>query len=355
MRRIDAVLGIAALALIVALSVLRASSQTPPSYPSTRDTGMQGYAALYDVLSRERVAVGRYEDPLGTLPARDSTLVLAGDGALATATASRDGMRVLDRWVRSGGVLVVADASAVSKELALPAARTLRSKSPAVAVTGCGYRGARALRVAGSFDRLFARTCSATRKSLLLAADGAPAVAYRRGRGTVVAIAGSGIFDNAHLAQRDNAAFAYAVFASGRPVLFDERIHGYAAGRTFSQVLRAPVRIAIGIAILSLLLAIAGANIPFAPPVEASPPDERDTSAYITSLARMLERGGAAQDTIERLARYSEAVIGANASGDAHARELSMELAQVQIASAPSTGRLLRAGRIFARVRKDYE
>jgi hypothetical protein len=240
----------------------------------------------------------------------------------------------------------------VRRELAVPGARAFASQNRAVA--GCGFApGARGAQVSGAFAAGYARSCSADRATLLAAGSRAAGVLYRRGRGLIALFSTASPFDNLHLAQRANARVAYALFA-GAPVLFDERVHGYAAGRSFWDVLPQPMRLAIALAIVAVLLAIAGANLPFAPPMEASAPDERDSSAYIASIARMLERGGASREAIGRIAARCELVLGTRAAGDERARMLLRELRTLDATPRPGPHEVLQAGRIFARVRKDY-
>jgi hypothetical protein len=354
MRKADIAIAAAAIVALIVLTLLRNAAQAPKSEPSTFDTGASGYAALYDLLKNERIAVGRFEDPLSAMPPHNATLVLAGDGALNSAAAGRDGTRAIDAWVRAGGTLVLADPAASSQILGIPKSKAAEPAHAVVAVTGCAYAGARALYVQITPRATFEASCTAGHKTLLFSGKRAAATVYRHGKGIVAVIAGPDVFDNTHLTQRQNAAFAFALFAPSRSVLFDERIYGYAAGHSFGDVLAWPVRAAIAVSILALLLAAVGANLPFAPPIPADPPDERDTSAYIASLARMLERGGAGEDVIKRLAQNGEAVLRTRAAADPQAAEMSNELVQLQISSAPRAARLLRTGRIFARVRKDY-
>jgi hypothetical protein len=137
-------------------------------------------------------------------------------------------------------------------------------------------------------------------------------------------------------------------------VRFDERVYGYAAGKSFWDVLPAPVRVAIVIAAGTLLLGIIGANLPFAAPYAPEAPDERDSGAYIASLARMLQRGGAAAEAIARIRGRCEHALSSRAAGDERARMLLRELRTLEATPRPGSHEVLAAGRIFARVRKDY-
>ncbi|HKU67817.1 MAG TPA: DUF4350 domain-containing protein [Candidatus Baltobacteraceae bacterium] len=345
-----------ALAAVAILGVLRASQHAvQQSEPSTYDTGVNGYAALYDVLAREGARVERFELPIGELTRGTGTLVLAGKGALSAAAPSSSALAYLDRWVRAGGRLVVLDESPgrdARRTLSLPATRRLAARQT-LAEAGCAFAPAlRGARVAGSFEAGYAPECSVRHATVISAGSLAAGIAYPHGRGIVVAVTTPAIFDNLHVSQAANAKAAYAILGRGA-IAFDERVHGYAAGRTFWEVLPRPVRIAIAVALAAVLLAVIGANLPFAPPYSAQGSGERDSSAYIASLARMLERGRAAPEAIARIAARCERVL-ANKAGDERARMLLRELRTLQATPRPGPQDVLHAGRIYARVRKDY-
>lgn len=355
-RAFDLAIVIVALVLIALLAVLKSSQHTAAqSEPSTYDTGASGYAALYDLLSREGSRVERFELPISELARGTGTLVIAGKGALSAAAPSPGALEFLDRWIRGGGRLVVLDDSPGSdarRALGLPGSKQLRTQQHQ-ASTGCAFADAlRGMRIAGTFASGYAPACSVKRASLFTAGHLAAGIAYTRGRGMVVVVTTPSVFDNLHLSQASNARSAYALLGGG-PAAFDERVHGYAAGRTFWEVLPQPMRIALAIAIVAIVLAVIGANLPFAPSYEAQGPDERDSSAYIASLARMLERGGAAREAIARIASRCDQVLS-NRTGDERARMLLRELRTLEATPRPGTQDVLHAGRIFARVRKEY-
>lgn len=346
---------VVALVLLVALAALRASqSAAEQSFPSTYDTGANGYAALYDLLAREATPVDRFELPIGQLR-RGGTLVIAGNGALDTALPSADAGKTLDRWTREGGRLIVLDdqiGSAARRALELPAATSFPRRS--IAVGGCALAPPlRKRSVAGIFDSGFSPSCTTQRASILVLNGRAAGVAYRRGRGMVALFTTPTVFDNLHISHDGNAALAYALLG-GAPVRFDERVYGYDAGASFWQVLPQPMRIAIIIAFVAAALAIAGANLPFAPPYAAGPPDERDSGEYIESVARMLERGGASHEAVMRIAARCERVLSPRAGSDERARMLLRELRILEATPRPGPHDVLQAGRIFARVQKEY-
>ncbi|HLI96664.1 MAG TPA: DUF4350 domain-containing protein [Candidatus Baltobacteraceae bacterium] len=346
----------AAVVLLTALAWLRGSQQAAQiSVPSTYDTGPNGYAALYDLLAGEGVRAQRFERPIGELESSRGALVIAGDGALSAAAPSRSSLAELDTWVRRGGRLVLLDADlsqAAQRALLLPAPRNASSRK--VATTGCAFvRALHASAVAGTFWAGYAPACTSDRATLLRSKTNAVALLFQRGKGSIALFSSASAFDNLHLSQRANARVALAVFGPG-PVQFDERVYGYAAGTTFWNVLPLSMRIAIAIAAAAVLLGVVGANLPFAPPYDAQAPEERDSSAYIASLARMLERGGAAAEAIARIRAHCEQVLSHRAHGDELARVLLRELRTLESTPRPGAHELLAAGRVFERVRKDY-
>ena len=351
-RRSDLILLGVALALLVAVSLLRAAApRAHPSFPSTYDSGANGYAALYEFLQREGIDASRYELPLADLPNRAS-LVVAGDYVLDPSLLSTKRSSALEAWVRHGGKLIVLGSvfPTARNVLGLPTARTVAGKD---AWTSCGYRGPR-LHVGGEFAAVLRVRCGAGRAVLLASRGGAVAVAFKRGRGEIVEIVTPTVFDNLRLAERDNAAFAYDLFSAGAPPLFDERVYGYAAGKTFWQVLPWPVRAAVLIACLALALAIVGANLRVAPARQLESEDERDSSAYIASLAGMLQRGGVARDIIARIAKAASG-LRSPAANDELGRKALAELNGLRERYDAGPREVLRAGTIFAQLRKDYE
>lgn len=354
-RARDLVIVCCAIALVIALSSLR-SSHGAVSQPSTYDTGANGYAALYELLGREGVRVSRFERPLGELQPSRSALVLAGENALAAAAPGKSALTALDAWVRGGGTLIAIGSAGedARKALGLPLAAAFSKRLSATA--GCGMgKAARGLRAGGTFEDGFPPACTRARATLLQSSGRAVALAYRRGKGTVIAVTAPSIFGNLELSQHDNAAIAYALFSGAQTVAFDERVYGHQMGRSFWQVMPWPMRAAVLLACATLLAAIAGANLPFAPPKSIDPPMERDSSAYVASLARMLQRGGAAADIIARLDRYAQPVLSQRARGDERARYLLHEFERLRSHLHPGAGELLAAGRLFAAMQKEYE
>ncbi|HVA27754.1 MAG TPA: DUF4350 domain-containing protein [Candidatus Baltobacteraceae bacterium] len=236
-RAIEVASLIVALAIVVAIGWTRQGS--PPSTHSTLDAGPNGYEALYNVLRAEGVAVARYTDPLGLLPASVKVLAIASAAGDADAgTYGAPDRARLAAFVRRGGTIVAfTDGN-----------DPLRKLYPKKAI------------------RLDVKK-----------------------------------FDNVALERHPAAALvAYAALAHRGPVLFDERVHGYASDRSMWSVLPPPVRFAGGLIALALVLALIGANVRWIPALAAEPPGDRDSSDYIASMAQLLRRAGAPHVSYER-------------------------------------------------------
>lgn len=333
---------IVALAGLIVLALLRANGSHTSSVPSTYDTGANGYAALYEFLQREGLATERFELPLTQLPARGS-LVVAGDYQLEAIALGSRGLATLDSWVRHGGTLFILGATTAltTNSLGLPASRFATANR---AWSGCGFRGRRIV-VSADFPAALRASCSKQNAVLLAGRNGAIALSVRRGRGHVVEVVTPAVFDNLHLSRDSNATFAYDLFSRGA-VAFDERIFGYVEGRSFFSVLPWLVKIAIAIVLASLLLAIIGGNLPFAPARTIERVQQRDSSEYIASLARLLQRGHAGRDAILRLVR----ALPHKAAG----RHEFTELNDLAERYDPAPRDVYRAGVLFAALRKDY-
>ena len=187
---------------------------------------------------------------------------------------------------------------------------------------------------------------------LLANKSGVVAVAYRFGKGEVVAITVPAIFGNAYLRRGDNLAFAYDAIAGHGPAAFDEYVHGYTEGLSFWDALPQPVHTAIWIVVALVALALAFANVPFAPPIPAEPPDERDSSAYLDAMASLMRRAHAQRAAIATFA--GDARRRTRRSADPRASEAAQWLEDAQSRWHPSDDTLVRAARLDYQLRKDF-
>jgi hypothetical protein len=349
------VLGGVALLAVLALVQNQDRGESPSAF-STYDFGRNGYAALFDMLHRENVVAGQFERPIGLLDRTVRTLVVSASApSEESAGLSRGDADALHAWVQAGGILVILGRPAIGDaKLKVPSTRAMRRTVRSARVAK-SLAAARARRVAGAFDEAFATLTKRRISAQLVAAGKNVAIRYSFGRGTIVAITDPSVFSNSNLARADNARYAYALLASG-PVAFDERVHGYARDRSFWAALPPPVRIAVALTIAIVALALLGANWRFAPPLLPDARDERDSSAYIESMARLLQRGRAApraiRDCAEPVARALRARAGARPQASLEALR---ELDALGRLERPSDFELVRAGRLSAQLRKDLE
>jgi hypothetical protein len=135
-----------------------------------------------------------------------------------------------------------------------------------------------------------------------------------------------------------NAVAAYDVLAGHGLVVFDEHLHGYGTDRTLWSVLPPPVRAAFWLVVAALLIVLVDANVRFAPPVIREVRGERDSAAYITSMASLLRRARAGAAAIARFAK--------KAKDDDELQQLAQRL-------HPSDAMVLRAAILAARRRKE--
>lgn len=269
----------------------RTTTTRPVSVYSTYDTGPNGYRALYEVLRSAGVPMHRVETPLGALDPYVRTLVVTGYEADPSAKPLDDhDATMLHSYVERGGRLVAIDSIFSGKD----------DITPGIGVTKLGESGvARVLArnlytngvgvVHGSVESVLP-FAQARGTPLLANQHGLVAVAYPFGRGEVIAITAPALFSNVELRDSNNLRFIYNILANHGETAFDEYVHGYDEHRGFWAALPAPVHAAFWIVVAVALLALIGANIPFAPPYLPATADERDSSAYIVALAELMRR-----------------------------------------------------------------
>lgn len=366
----DVAVGIAALALVLVLALAKTLHPPPAlSTPSSYDTGRYGYAAYHDLLQREHFSVRRFErDHYFLHESGIGTLILAQPAQGVT----RNAVLALKAWVSDGGHLIVlappygGSLDALlgipgSKALATPARRAYPFSPSLPQVRGVES-------VAGSFSDIFAWSASRKAVPLLAMRQGIAAMTYPLNAGRVTLITDAGLFSNSRLGDAGNARFAVQVLGV-RPgaIAFDETVQGYGGGQSLWAALPVPARIAAMLLGFALLLAIAGNVLRFAPPVPPARDPERDSSAYITSMANLLARAGArrkalgdagasALQSVRRAAGVSQRAPLRSFLAripDERERAMVLELDRLLDVAMPSNTELLRAGALAAQLRKE--
>jgi len=264
-----------------------------PSTFSSYDTGKNGYRALYEVLRAAGVSVRRFENPLPTLDSQTQTLVITSyeyEGEMTAKPLDKNDADWLRAFVRNGGRLVAIDSQFAGSADAAPAVGTTVQAAGGAAVTLARNEFTRGVRlIDGPIGWSFPFS-ERDGVPLLANRGGMVGVWYRYGRGEVIAITAPEIFGNEWLRNADNLRFAYNVVAGHGIVAFDEYVHGYSETPSAWGVLPAPVHVAVWIALAIAVIALIGANVPFAPPYPADLPDERTSSDYITAIAELMRR-----------------------------------------------------------------
>lgn len=294
-RKLELFIVVAGAVLVIALAFGRGGeAKTPVSVYSTYDTGPNGYRALYEVLRGAGVPVARFERALGALEPSVKTIVITGyeEDPSAKPLDERDA-EFLKEFARNGGRIVAIDAVFAGGNDVTPGVGTSQRSAGNGALTlAHNAYTADVSGVRGPIGWVFPFK-EARGVPLLANNGGIVAMLYRVGRGEVVAITAPALLSNKHLVHADNLRFAYNVVAGHGAAVFDEYIHGYDDRLTAWAVLPSPVRAGVCVIVAVVLLALIGANVPFAPPFRPALGDERDSSDYISAIAELMRRSGA--------------------------------------------------------------
>jgi hypothetical protein len=197
----------------------------------------------------------------------------------------------MNQWVRNGGILVVADPqSSFVPKLGGPLGSGVVPDS-LVAAGDCTIR-ALANAANMSVDSAFAFRSPAGATHCFTVGSDAVIVAIPQGRGTVVAVGGSSLFENSNLAKADNAVVAVSLLApkQGTKVAFVRGPSIGAGDETLWGIIRPGIRYGfLQIAIAFLLFAIwRGRRL--GRPVLEIPRIEIEGSELITAVGHLLER-----------------------------------------------------------------
>lgn len=378
-RRIggNAIAGAATLVILLVLAFAQSArdGKVPVSAPSSYDTGRYGYRAFYELLKRERLAPRRFRRDHHFLNGEDGTLVVAQSvfDALAQRNAGigKNDVLAIKLWVQRGGhaiILAPPYGSELDTLLGIPASRPMRRRQTAAYPFAAmpETRGVRA--VSGAYAHEFARHSARKAVPLLATRSGIVAMRYHLGRGTLTVFTDPFSFSNEHLAQDGNARFAVQLL-SAHPggIAFDETIHGYGASQSLWEALPWTVQWGAVLFGVALILGIAGNVIRFAPPATLERVDERDSSAYITSMANLFMHARAKEKTLRDVAASALRGVRRNFGvaertpvkvllariGDPGQRNQVLELDRLCDLRDPSDSELLRAGALAAHLRKE--
>lgn len=372
----DTATGVVALLVLALIAVMRAQHAPQPevSTPSSYDYGRSGYAAVYELLRREGVTVSRFERAHALLSRSTTTLVIAQTSLDLLAGQSgleKNDVVAVKEWVAAGGRLIVLSppyGDAGDTLLGIPASRTVDPASPVAAPFARLPLAAGVRAVAGNFSAQFDDAAAPKAIPLLATGRGLVAIEYRLGKGTVVVFTDASVFSNARLPQADNARLALNLLGSGG-VAFDETAHGYIRSASLWSALPRSAHVAVYIAGAAILLALIGNLVRFAPPIPLTQADERDSSAYITSMAHLLARARASRtalrDAADGALRSVRRSLGISDRAtirpslarveQPELRKQILELDRLRDLENPTEADLIRAGSLCVQLRAAFD
>lgn len=356
-RRIDIVLVVIAVAVLssIAIGTRNAQMKNPRSVASTNDTGPNGYRALYEVLDRAGVPMQRFGHRIASLGPDVRTLVVTQYDPLSDAGLDSTDQALLKKFVRNGGRLIEVDTGFAGNSDIAPAvgvSQVIKGSNGAIALARNEFTAGVA-NVSGPIDAIFDFK-DAVGTPLIGNPRGIVVTQSAYGKGEVIAVTAPALFANAHLSQGDNVALAYDLLAHHGPVAFDEYVHGYDDDQDMWQVLPAAVKAAVWIVVAIVALALLGANLPFAPAIPAEPPDERDTSAYLTAMGALMRRAHAAHAAIDAFVNDARRRARRSGATPEVARAVA-ELERIESITEPTDWAVVRAAAIDFNLRKDYQ
>ena len=270
------------LVVVVAFAFVGAAndqSSEPLSPDSTSGNGLRALVLLAE-------SFGADVDVIDGAPAADRTVAF-----MATDRFGRTDTADMRRWIRRGGILVVADPrSSFVPNLGGPLGSGVVADD-SIDAGDCTI-GALSNATSVSVGTAFAyRPPSSSTRCFTVGRD-ALIVAIPEGNGTIVAVGGSSLFENSHLDEADNAVVAVDLLApkQGTKVAF---VRGPSFGEgdeTLWGLIRPGIRYGfLQIAIAFLLFAIwRGRRL--GRPVLEIPRIEVEGSELITAVGHLLER-----------------------------------------------------------------
>jgi len=341
----------ASLLSLLAIARFNATRNSPASTYSSYDTGRNGYAAFYELLHREDIPSSRFEQPHGLLNRSLRTLIVARP----VRHMSQNEAQAIRDWVARGGTLIVLSPDGGDREIPgvrLPQTHTVKGATALAHVLGIVSltRGVRYLGASGT--SVFIALHKPAIPLLGRRHAGVIAALFSFGKGRIIAASDPTIFSNAELGAHDNARFAYNLASTYAPVWFDETAQGYARTENAWHALPLPVRVALGLIGATALLALIGSNVRFGPVIVPAPTQAQNSSAFIDSMASLMERGRARGKAMRDLIDLTLRNVRIQ-SGDLRAGPVA-ELQRLRNGAAPRDGDLIRAAVLCAELRKDY-
>ncbi|HEY7982193.1 MAG TPA: DUF4350 domain-containing protein [Candidatus Eremiobacteraceae bacterium] len=382
---VEAIAALVVVAGYIALAYMQAQQQQSAApkvdTQSAYDPAPGGYQGLYEVLQRAGLRAERFERHAAYLDKSIDVLVVSDveSDPMYRGVNGFDAadLEAISAWTKGGGTLILVgsdhglDSSLKMAEIdsAGKGGDQARPVIPTALTAGVHS-------VAGTSVNRIPFSRSQRQTPLLADRFGMVVATYRLGAGTVIIVTDPTLFQNRNLAHADNARLAYDLLATSAgprgTVAFEEFSHGHRVGDTIWSVLPDPARAALVIVCLAVLALLVSTFFRFGPVVAQPNDDERTSAEYLTSMAALLARGGAARKALRDVAdaaiRGLAESLGLNdnapvallaerlrgRSGGDEAADTLLELNRLRSYEYPKEADLLAAARIAAMLRKEY-
>ncbi|MDQ6818893.1 MAG: DUF4350 domain-containing protein [Actinomycetota bacterium] len=352
-----ATVGLVVLTALVLLGLILGGFAPAPEGPaeSSYATTPAGVAAWAELLDRTGHPVNQLRRPLASAALDPGWTVVV----LGASSLSPGDVQSLQRFVRTGGVLVVGGGTpGTSLSALIPDPPQLADSGPKIAhplsIAPETY-GVRTVTAAGE-----GAWSAGAGQPLLAGRGGVLLLRTRVGAGRIDMLADPSPLENRLLASADNARLALDLAGGGRPVVFAEAIHGYGLATGLAAI---PARWWLALAVLGVAIAAwsisRGRRLGPAVALAPLPPPARST--YVGAVAQALTKSrdtdgvtDLARDALERelgrraAERHSDRAAVLAAVG---ASDTDIERALEPQASGGAEARGLAIGRILAGMR----
>ena len=322
--------------------------------PSTYNAKAAGGKGLYLWLQELGLQVRRWERPLTQLPDKATVLLVLRP----RLPVEEQELRALEKWVRNGGLLLLADDSLGGPIPGVWAgAPALRfGLEPRLGGRPGPLRPAFPSRYAAGVEAIeptgwmrFHRKVPEGWAPLFADRSGEVLALKRLGRGTLIALADPGILSNARLEVAGHARLALNIVeahADGGLVLVDEFHHGHGQPGGLSRYVQGTaLPWILAQAALAFLVVLVARGTRFGAPVPLATPARASSLEYVGALGDLYQRAGARRLAVEALAhsfrrRLTEALgarpdEGAARLGARAARRIGVQAEQVKTCLAP--------------------
>jgi|GEM_PF-2188284 len=258
----------------------------------------EGGRIYYLLLRKTGFRVSAWRKPLSSLADHDDVLLTVSPSLHFSDSECTH----VEKWVREGGELVVADDSpnAIYSHFGIiiyPGGMTRPRRIPVTLALRGG--GAESIIITSGMRSKFSRSIDV--EYLIFDEYGTVMSRLALGNGHITVITAPEIFSNKGLLKGDNALAMMNIPClndSTKSLSFDEYHHGFSQGRSLVQLFSLPLQLFILQFLLISLLYFFSRSIRFKRMIPLPSHDKRDSREFISVMARLLQRAGAEKDVL---------------------------------------------------------